>query len=103
MLECGLPPNVFLAPPTYNSEVNLFTLKSYGLFGEVYFDVSDKLKLTGGLVVGFLKISGGFDFIQPHITVRSLVVSYCLGVVVTFLTVVFSLTAWRILQTTFGI
>jgi iron complex outermembrane receptor protein len=42
-------PNVFLAPPTYNSEVNLFTLKSYGLFGEVYFEVNDKLKLTGGL------------------------------------------------------
>jgi outer membrane receptor protein involved in Fe transport len=42
-------PNVFLAPPTYNSEVNLFSLKSYGLFGEVYFDVTDKLKLTGGL------------------------------------------------------
>ncbi|HEX8062020.1 MAG TPA: TonB-dependent receptor, partial [Allosphingosinicella sp.] len=42
-------PNVFLAPPFYNSEVNLFTLKSYGLFGEVYFDVSDKLRLTGGI------------------------------------------------------
>ncbi|HEX8574176.1 MAG TPA: TonB-dependent receptor [Allosphingosinicella sp.] len=42
-------PNVFLAPPFYNSEVNLFTLKSYGLFGEVYFDVTDRLKLTGGL------------------------------------------------------
>ncbi|HEX6375825.1 MAG TPA: TonB-dependent receptor [Allosphingosinicella sp.] len=42
-------PNVFLAPPTYNSEVNLFSLKSYGLFGEVYFEVSDKLKVTGGL------------------------------------------------------
>ena len=43
-----------------------------------------------GLVVGFLKISGGFDFIEPHITVRSLVVSYCLGVVVTFITVAIS-------------
>lgn len=41
-----------------------------------------------GLVVGFLKISGGFDFVQPHITARSLIISYCLGVVVTFLTVV---------------
>ena len=43
-----------------------------------------------GLVAGFLKISGGFDFIEAHITVRSLVISYCLGVVITFLTVVFS-------------
>ncbi|HEY7466077.1 MAG TPA: FtsX-like permease family protein, partial [Dehalococcoidia bacterium] len=42
------------------------------------------------LVVGFLRLSGGFDFIEAHITVRSLVISYCLGVVVTFLTVVFS-------------
>lgn len=42
-------PNVFLAPPFYNSEVNFFSLKSYGLFGEVYFDVSDKLRLTGGI------------------------------------------------------
>jgi iron complex outermembrane receptor protein len=42
-------PNVFLAPPTYNSEVNRFSLKSYGLFGEVYFDVSSKLRVTGGL------------------------------------------------------
>ncbi|HEX9966115.1 MAG TPA: TonB-dependent receptor [Allosphingosinicella sp.] len=42
-------PNVFLAPPFYNSEVALFSLKSYGLFGEVYFDVSDKLRLTGGI------------------------------------------------------
>ena len=42
-------PNVFLAPPFYNSEVNLFSLKSYGLFGEVYFDVTDKLRLTGGI------------------------------------------------------
>jgi len=42
-------PNVFLAPPFYNSEVAEFSLKSYGLFGEVYFDVSDKLRLTGGI------------------------------------------------------
>jgi len=43
-----------------------------------------------GLVAGFLRIAGGFDFLEPHITVRSLVISYCLGVVITFLTVVFS-------------
>jgi putative ABC transport system permease protein len=43
-----------------------------------------------GLVAGFLKIAGGYDFLQAHVTVRSLVVSYCLGVVITFLTVVFS-------------
>jgi len=42
-------PNVFLAPPFYNSEVNLFSLKSYGLFGEVYFKLGNKVRLTGGL------------------------------------------------------
>ena len=42
-------PNVFLAPPFYNSETQLFSLKSYGLFGEAYFDVNDKLRLTGGI------------------------------------------------------
>jgi len=43
-----------------------------------------------GLVAGFLKIAGGFDFIEAKVTVTSLVVSYCLGVVITFLTVVIS-------------
>jgi putative ABC transport system permease protein len=43
-----------------------------------------------GLVVGFLKLAGGFDFIEAHITARSLIVSYCLGVVLTFITVVVS-------------
>ncbi|HEY0044191.1 MAG TPA: TonB-dependent receptor [Allosphingosinicella sp.] len=42
-------PNTFLAPPYYNSEVSLFTLKSYGLFGEAYFEASDKLKFTAGV------------------------------------------------------
>ncbi|HYN46661.1 MAG TPA: TonB-dependent receptor [Allosphingosinicella sp.] len=42
-------PNVFLAPPFFNSEVNSFTLRSYGLFGEVYFDINDRVRLTGGL------------------------------------------------------
>jgi putative ABC transport system permease protein len=42
------------------------------------------------LVVGFLKYSVGeeFGFITAHVTMQSLIVSYCLGVVITFLTVV---------------
>jgi putative ABC transport system permease protein len=42
------------------------------------------------LVVGFLKYSVGeeFGFITAHVTMQSLVASYCLGVVITFLTVV---------------
>jgi iron complex outermembrane recepter protein len=42
-------PNVFLAPPFYINEVKNFGLKSYGLFGEAYFQASDKLKFTGGI------------------------------------------------------
>ena len=35
--------------PSTTARSTLFSLKSYGLFGEVYFDVSDKLRLTGGI------------------------------------------------------
>jgi iron complex outermembrane recepter protein len=42
-------PNVFLAPPFYNSETALFRLKSYGIFGEVYIRPTDRLTITGGL------------------------------------------------------
>jgi putative ABC transport system permease protein len=44
------------------------------------------------LVVGILKSGLGSeaDFVQAHVTVQSLIVSYCLGVVVTFITVVIS-------------
>ena len=43
-----LPPS-YLATSMYRNNTTDFTLKSYGLFGEVYFDISDKLKFTGGL------------------------------------------------------
>jgi putative ABC transport system permease protein len=43
-----------------------------------------------GLVAVFLRVAGGFDFIEAKITVQSLVVSYCLGVGITFVTVVVS-------------
>jgi len=44
------------------------------------------------LVVGILQsgLGSGGSFITAHVTLRSLIVSYCLGVVVTFLTVVIS-------------
>ena len=43
-----MPPS-FLGTPYFRNSAQLSTLKSYGLFGEVYFDISDKLKITGGL------------------------------------------------------
>lgn len=42
-------PNVFLAPPFYNSEIEKIKLTSYGVFGEGYYEVNDKVKLTAGL------------------------------------------------------
>lgn len=38
-----------LGPTMFNSETELFTLESYGLFGEVYIDITDELHLTGGI------------------------------------------------------
>ncbi len=42
-------PNVFLSPPYFINEVRAFGLKSYGVFGEAYFQASDKLKFTAGV------------------------------------------------------
>ncbi|WP_205480860.1 TonB-dependent receptor [Sphingomonas arenae] len=42
-------PSSFLAPPFFNSEVENFRLKSYGIFGEAYYDITDQLKFTAGL------------------------------------------------------
>ena len=38
----------FLGPPYYVNSVDLFRLKSYGLFGEAYLSFSDNVKLTVG-------------------------------------------------------
>ena len=43
-----LPPS-YLATSFYRNNTDYFKLKSYGLFGEVYFDISDRLKLTAGI------------------------------------------------------
>jgi iron complex outermembrane receptor protein len=44
----GLPPS-YLATSMYRNNTTDFKLDSYGIFGEVYFDISDRLKFTGGL------------------------------------------------------
>lgn len=43
-----LPPS-YLATSMYRNNTRDFELDSYGIFGEVYFDISDRLKFTGGL------------------------------------------------------
>jgi iron complex outermembrane recepter protein len=44
----GLPPS-YLGTPYFRNNAQIQTLKSYGVFGEIYYDISDKLKFTGGL------------------------------------------------------
>jgi outer membrane receptor protein involved in Fe transport len=44
----NLPP-AYLATSFFRNNTDDFKLKSYGIFGEVYFDLTDRLKLTGGL------------------------------------------------------
>ena len=44
----SLPPS-FLGTPYFRNNTDDLKVTSYGLFGEVYFDISDRLKLTGGL------------------------------------------------------
>ena len=47
-LGAGLPP-AYLGTPFFRNNALSSTLKSYGLFGEAYYDLSDKLKLTAGV------------------------------------------------------
>lgn len=39
----------YLGTPFFRNNTQDFKLESYGIFGEVYFDVTDTLKVTGGL------------------------------------------------------
>ncbi|WP_414712814.1 TonB-dependent receptor [Sphingomonas sp.] len=41
--------SAYVATPFYRNNSVLYHLKSYGIFGEAYWDISDRLKLTGGL------------------------------------------------------
>ena len=43
-----LPPS-YLATSFFRNNTQDFQLESFGIFGEVYFDISDRLKLTAGL------------------------------------------------------
>ena len=47
-LANGSPPS-YLATSMYRNNTTDFKLESFGIFGEVYIDVTDRLSLTGGL------------------------------------------------------
>ncbi|WP_226699209.1 TonB-dependent receptor [Qipengyuania gaetbuli] len=44
----GLSPS-YLATSMYRNNTTDFKLQSFGIFGEIYFDITDRLKFTGGL------------------------------------------------------
>ncbi|MEZ5681740.1 MAG: TonB-dependent receptor [Erythrobacter sp.] len=47
-LGAGLAPS-YLGTSFFRNNTDYFKLKSYGIFGEAYFDVTDRLKVTAGL------------------------------------------------------
>ncbi|PQM26547.1 TonB-dependent receptor [Sphingopyxis lindanitolerans] len=47
-IPAPLPPS-FLATPFFRNNTDDLKIKSYGLFGEAYFEFNDRLKLTAGL------------------------------------------------------
>lgn len=62
----GLPPS-YLGTPFFRNHTNDFRLKSYGIFGEAYYNVNDDLKLTLGL---------RYNDDQKSISARSTLASY---------------------------
>ena len=61
----------FLGPSFYNSNTESFHLRSYGIFGEAYVEVNDRLKLTVGLRYNNDRkhdVSNGFlaNFLIPY-------------------------------------
>ncbi len=48
-LQGATTPPSYQGPPFFASATPDFRLKSYGLFGEVYWELNDRLKITGGI------------------------------------------------------
>jgi outer membrane receptor protein involved in Fe transport len=66
----GLPPS-YLATSFYRNATPDFHLKSYGIFGEVYYDITDRLKFTGGL-----RYNNDKKFVRAHTTLASFLNPY---------------------------
>lgn len=65
------PPPGFLGTSYFRNQTPSFTLKSYGIFGEVYFDISDRLQFTGGI-----RYSNDKKSIAARSTLASFLVPY---------------------------
>ncbi len=60
-----------LGPPMYNNETNLYRLKSYGIFGEAYWDITDQLKLTLGA-----RYSNDRKFVRDRVVIYNFPIPY---------------------------
>ncbi|QNE32332.1 TonB-dependent receptor [Sphingomonas sp. NBWT7] len=69
-LGAGRAPE-FSATPFFRSNTDLFRLKSYGIFGEAYFDFTDTLKLTLGA-----RYNNDKKFVRSRSTLASFAVPY---------------------------
>ena len=69
-LGAGLPP-AYLGTPFFRNNALATTLKSYGIFGEAYYDITDKLKLTAGI-----RYNNDEKFSSARSTLASFLVPY---------------------------
>jgi iron complex outermembrane recepter protein len=66
----GLPPSQ-LGTPYFRNTTDLLKVKSYGIFGEAYYDFNDKLKLTLGL-----RYNNDKKFIRARSTLLNFLIPY---------------------------
>ena len=69
-LGAGRAPE-FSATPFFRSNTDLFKLKSYGIFGEAYFDINEKLKFTLGV-----RYNNDNKYVRSRSTLASFAVPY---------------------------
>ncbi|QGN53237.1 TonB-dependent receptor [Novosphingobium sp. Gsoil 351] len=66
----ALPP-AYLGTPFFRNNTDVLRVKSYGLFGEAYYDVNDRVKLTLGL-----RYNNDKKFVRARSTLASFLVPY---------------------------
>ena len=69
-LGSGLPAG-YLGTPFFRNNTDVTTLKSYGLFGEVYWNVSDNIKVTAGI-----RYNNDKKFVRARSTLASFFVPF---------------------------
>ena len=66
----GLPQG-YLGTPFFRNNTDVTTLKSYGIFGEAYWDVNDKIKITAGI-----RYNNDKKFVRARSTLASFFVPF---------------------------